>query len=296
MKSKKHFFPAIILSVAVLAMAVCSIIISIAKKPTVTEGEFPFSITYELDGEIKTIQDVYIAHYAGNAGYNDTKTRSYVGKIGNLGEGEIMYSLKRDENTRVELNTNFYADYLMGDTEYDYFDDRDFEPQIFYYDEQEVEYSDEETLLAQGVKLVSFEYPTPIENSFVFSHISYFSHVVIWPTLFIAFLACLIIVIFVKKEKDYVRKPMDVVSTVFNFIITFTALPFSTLCAWFLDITGDNNHIINQIFYFIPALTVLCIAASVAMRRQGDSKRALIVEFIGPFVFVFVLLMSVFFG
>lgn len=79
----------------------------------------------------------------------------------------------------------------MGDPEYDYFDDRAFEPQIFYYDEQEVEYCDEETLAAHGVKLVSFKYPTPIENSFVFSHISIFSSVVIWPTLLIAFASSL---------------------------------------------------------------------------------------------------------
>lgn len=177
----------------------------------------------------------------------------------------------------------------MGDPEYDYFDDRAFEPQIFYYDEQEVEYCDEETLAAHGVKLVSFKYPTPIENSFVFSHISIFSSVVIWPTLLIAFLAWLLTIILVKKE--FVRKPIDVVSTVFNFIITFIAVPVITLCAWLFDMTGDNDHIINQTFYFVPALTILSIAASVALRRKGYSKSALIVEFIGPIVFGGILLL-----
>ena len=47
-----------------------------------------------------------------------------------------------------------------------------------------------------NVKLVSFEYPTPIENSFVFSHISYFSGAVVLPTLLIALLALIATIIY----------------------------------------------------------------------------------------------------
>ena len=50
MKSKKLLLPTIIISVAILAMAVFSVVSNIAQKPTITKGEFPFSITYELDG------------------------------------------------------------------------------------------------------------------------------------------------------------------------------------------------------------------------------------------------------
>ena len=75
MKSKKLFLPTIILAVAILATVVYSIISSIAFKPAITEGEFPFSITYELDGERVTIEDVYKVHYVRNDGYADTKSR-----------------------------------------------------------------------------------------------------------------------------------------------------------------------------------------------------------------------------
>ena len=61
MKNKKLLLPVIILVVAILAIAVYSVCSSIAKKPTVTEGEFPFTITYELDGNEVTISDVYKA-------------------------------------------------------------------------------------------------------------------------------------------------------------------------------------------------------------------------------------------
>lgn len=285
MKSKKMFLPAIILVVAILATAIYSIISSIAKKPTITEGEFPFSITYELDGQTVKINDVYKAHYVKNGGYADTKGRVYEGGIEGLGENDTIYTLKKDENTRVELWTHFYADYLMGDTEYDYFDDEPFEPRIYYYDANETEYHDEETLSAQGVKLIGFEYPTPIENSLVFSHISYFSSAVVFPTILIAFLALIAIIIFVRKEKELHYKAIDIVSIVLNFIIGFTLIPFVTILGVLIDIEGGGPELYYQVMYFIPTFSVLCIAASVALRRKGCRVMSLVAELIAPIVF-----------
>jgi hypothetical protein len=168
MKNKKLFLPAIILGVAILAIVAYSVISSIAFKPTVTEGEFPFSITYEVDGEQVTIDDVYQVNYVKNDADDNHKGRVYVGKRLSSGENDTSFIIKQDENIRIELWTYLYADYLMGDPEYDYFDDETFEPKIYCYDSQEVEFHDEETLAAQGVKLISFKYPTPIENSFIF--------------------------------------------------------------------------------------------------------------------------------
>lgn len=285
MKNKKLFLPAIILFVAILAIVVYSVVSSLAFKPTVTEGEFSFSITYELDGETVTIDEVYKARYVRNDGYADTKSRVYVGEIGNLGEGNTVYTLKKDENTRVELWTKLYPDYLMGDTKYDYFDDEAFEPKIYYFDADEQEYSDEETLSAQGVRLVSFEYPTPIKNSFVFSHISYFSGSVVLPTLLIALLALIAAIIFVRKEKELKYKAIDIVSIVLNFIISFTLIPFVSILALFIDIEGGGPELYFQVLYFIPALSVLCVTASVALRRKGYGVKSLIAELIGPAVF-----------
>lgn len=285
MKNKKLFLLAIILAVAILAIAVYSVVSNLAFKPSITEGEFPFSITYELDGETVTVNDVYKAHYVRNGGYADSKGRVYVGEIGDMGEDTTVYTLKKDANGRIELATRFYADYLMGDTEYDYFDYEAFEPRIYYYDSEETEYYDEETLSAQGVKLVSFEYPTPIENSFVFSHISYFNGTVVLPTLLIAILALVATIIFVRKEKELKYKAIDIVSIVFNFIIGFTFIPFVTLLAVLIDIEGGGPELYYQVMYFIPAFSVLCITASVALRRKGNGVKSLIAEFIGPAVF-----------
>ena len=285
MKSKKLFLPTIILIIAILATAAYSVISSIAFKPTVTEGEFPFSITYELDGERVTIEDVYKVHYVRNDGYADTKSRVYAGELKSSGEDNTLYTLKKDENGRIELWTHFYTEYLMGDSEYDYFDDEPFEPRIYYYDSEETEYHDEETLAAQGVKLISFKYPTPIENSFVFSHISYFSGAVVLPTLLISLLALVAIIIFVRKEKELKYKAVDIISIVLNFVIGFTLIPFVTILGVFIDIEGGGPELYCQVTYFIPMFSVLCIAASVALRRKGYGVKSLIAELIGPAVF-----------
>lgn len=296
MKLKKLVLPAVILAAAILATAAYSVISSIAKKPTVTEGEFPFSITYELDGETVIIDDVYKAQYVRNDGYADTKSRIYDGEIGDLGEGNTVYTLKKDENTRVELWTKFYADYLMGDAMYDYFDDEPFAPQIYYYDANEQEYYDEETLAAQGVRLISFEYPTPIENSFVFSHLSYLSGTVVPPTLLIALLSLLAVIIFVRKEKELKYKAVDIISIVLNCIVGTVYLSFVTLLAVLIDIEGGGPEFYYQVLYFIPSFSLLCIAASIALRRKGYGIKSLVGGLMGPAAFALYLIACMLFG
>ena len=285
MKNKKLFLPILILCVAIFATVVYAVVNCIAVKPTVTEGEFPFSITYELDGEIVAIKDVYKVNYLPNDADDNHKGRIYEGKRLSSGENDTTIILKQDDNTRIELWMYLYADYLMGDPEYDYFDDETFEPKIYYYDANETEYHDEETLAAQGAKLINFEYPMPIENAFVFSHLSYFSAEIVLPILLIAILALIATVIFVRKEKELKYKTIDVVSIALNFIIGFTFLPFVTALSLFIDIEGGGPELYYQVAYFIPAFSVLCLAASVGLRRKGYGVTSLIVELMGPAVF-----------
>ena len=202
MKNKKFFLPSVILIAAVFLIAMYALLSNIAKKPNITEAEFPFSITYEKNGETVVINAVYKAEYEGNGGYADTLHRNYNGTIIGQDEQSTVYTFKLENNSRVELNTFFYPDYMMGDTEYDYFDEYPFEPRFYYYDANEQEFHDEETLAAHGFKLISFEYPEPIENSFSFSHISYCSAAVVLPSLLIALVALIVLMIVVKKEKE----------------------------------------------------------------------------------------------
>lgn len=286
MKNKKCLVSVIILVVAVLMIAVYAVVSGIALKPAVTEAAFPFSITYELDGQTVTIDEVYNARYVRNDGYADSKSRVYAGEIENWGEDNSVYTLKKDGNGRIELYTHFYADYMMGDAQYDYFDDEAFEPRIYFYDSEENEYDDEETLSALGVKLVSFEYPEPIENSLVFSHISRMSGEVVIPTLLIALLALVAMLIFVRRDKDLKYNVVAIISLVLNCIIGSVYLAFVTIVAILIDIGGSGPELYYQVLYLIPSFSVLCIAASVALRRKGYGVQSLIAQLIGPGIFV----------
>ena len=289
MKNKKLFLPTIILAVAIVLTMISAVVAGIALKPKVTEGEFPFSITYELDGETVTIKDVYKVHYEKLGGY---KSRVYSGEIGNRGEDNTIYNLKKDDVGRVELWTHFHPDYLMGDSEYDYYDDEAFEPKIYYYDAQETESHDEETLAEHGVKLISFEYPEPIKNSLTFSHFVFPESEVIFPSIITAFLAWIATLIFVKKDEEYIRKPINIITIVFNFIIGLVVLPFFTIIAGLLSALGDIGNIMNLLQYLLPALTLLGITASIGLRRKLYGKSALIVQFVSPAIFAVIVIIS----
>ena len=289
MKKGKLFLPTIILVSAVVITMVSVIIAGISLKPVVTESEFPFSITYELDGETVTINDVYKVHYDDDEAY---KYRVYDGKIAGKEEDNSYYVLKKEENGRIELWTHFYADYLMGDPEYDYFDEEPFEPRIYYYDAQETESHDQETLAEHGVKLVSFEYPEPIKNSLRFSHIVMPEGEIVLPSIIIALLALIATLIFVKRDNDYVRKPINVITIIFHFIIGFIAFPFFAIFAGLLSALGDVGDVMNLITYLLPALTILCITASIGLRRKLYGKSALVVQFISPAVFMIIIIIS----
>ena len=289
MRSKRLFLPTIILIAALVMTMVSVLIAGIALKPEITESEFPFSITYELDGETITINDVYKVRYEEDKTY---KHRMYVGEICDKKEDNTYYTLKKEETGRIELWTHFYADYLMGDPEYDYFDDEAFEPRIYYYDVNETEFHDEETLLKHGVKLVSFEYPEPIENSLSFSHFVFPESEVIFPSIIIAFVAWIVTLIFVKKDKEYIRKPINIITIVFNFIVGLVVLPFFTIIAGLLSALGDIGNIMNLLQYLLPALTLLGITASIGLRRKLYCKSALIVQFISPAIFAVIMIIS----
>ena len=286
MKMKKLRLPIIILAVTSVLMFAFCVITSIAKKPVITEQDFPFIITYELNGKTETIEDIYHAYFVGNDGYVDKTGRVYEGKFANMQhEDDVAYVLTKTGDGQIVLHPQFYADYLMGDTEYDYFQEVSFEPILYYYDEQYTEYADEESLLEHGVKLISWEYPEPIENSFTFSHIAPFNGDHAFPMMIIAAIGLLAVMILVKRSKKLKYKTIDKISIASNILAGIFSLPMLVLTLLF-DAEGSSAAWNHQMAYFMPGLTVLCLAASIALRRKGFRKAALIASWIGPVVFV----------
>ena len=82
------------------------------------------------------------------------------------------------------------------------------------------------------------------------------------------------------------------VTMVFHYIIGFVAFPFFTIFAGLLNALGDIGTVMNLITYLLPALTILCITASIGLRRKLYGKSALAVQFTTPAVFVIIMIIS----
>ena len=289
MNIKKLRLPALILLGAILAMVALSILLNIAKKPTVTGGTFDFSITYELGGVETTISGVYRVSFVGHDGDADTKTRIYSGKIDGKGEDQdSSYVLSDTADGMLVLCTNLEGGYLMGDPQYGYyFDEEAFAPTLVYYATDGGMYAEpDEVMDLCGARIVDFAYPEQIENSFVFSHISTMNSIVVAPTTALGIVAIVLILIFVKRSGDVKATPLDRFSVLANFAVGIVVVPVLMMICILLDLAGGGESFFHQAAYFGATLTTLFLAASVALRRTGFSKTGFSVQFLGPALFV----------
>ena len=138
---------------------------STVPRPEVKEGRFNITVTYEYNGEVKEASGVYVCEYDGvnwwdiNADTYANWTESYEGDIQDDG---IIPICNTDDGGEIFISLLMYPEYFMGDPEY-----ADYTPRIraelWYTDEQT---DDIERIAEHGVKLISYEYDEPIENSY----------------------------------------------------------------------------------------------------------------------------------
>ena len=149
-------------------------------EPQIKYGEFPFRLTYELNGETKLIEDVIVCQFDGfiNMGTvgKDIKWKTNL-KSGKEELTLLDLSLLNIENeleqTMLELYFYYGAGaYYMGDTENPYsrkaqnFDWIDYK---YLNKDGEIGYSGykaEEAYKKYGIRLISWECAPPIENHF----------------------------------------------------------------------------------------------------------------------------------
>ena len=137
-------------------------------KPQKTEGEFPFEIVYEIDGETVTVNDVYVCEFDG-FGWNEGvgKHRKWKGYIKSSGAKELI--LLEDGDLKLAVNVGS-PEYYMSDPSWEY--SEEYTPSIYYIKPNELGGTtsgvmDIETLLEQyKLKLISWELSEPIPNSF----------------------------------------------------------------------------------------------------------------------------------
>ena len=138
-------------------------------RPEVSEGRFDFSVTYELNGETKTVNDTYVCKYKGvRMTLEGIYYRAWEGTFNGDLAGDTIKICDTADGGEIVLAFLIYPEYFMGEPDY-----KEFEPSydlaVYYYDENGyiIDNSDDaEVLASHGVRFIGFEYGDPIENSF----------------------------------------------------------------------------------------------------------------------------------
>ena len=163
---KRRFCALILLAVIVFALAGCGLTV---ERPEVKEGEFNFSVTYEINGETKRISGVYVCEYDGiDRVLDGVDHREWKGYIKDGAIEECIVLSTAEDGGVVELNLHFAPEYFMGEFYGD--DDEPFSPSITVRleDEEGLRFENDADFIAEvyGAKIISYEYDRPIENSF----------------------------------------------------------------------------------------------------------------------------------
>lgn len=148
-------------------------------KPEITYGEFPFKLTYELNGEIKTIEDTVICEFDGFEVIGEAgKYRKWKTSLKSGDERLTLLDLRplNEVNEFGQVMLELFFSYGSG--EYYMGDEQRFslKPEIRDYIEYEYKSADGTTggssykadvaYEKYKIRLISWEVAPPIENSF----------------------------------------------------------------------------------------------------------------------------------
>ena len=179
MKKKKITFLGIavvfVLGLVVAALIVASFlgVFTTVPKPEIKEGEFDFALTYEVDGETKVIEGTYVCKFDRGIRNIAGVGRKWKGYIKDH-DDSIDYEIKKTDDGTIKINLDIYSQFFMSDPIYKLSgntDDPKPEPYIYITsgDASAEDPANEVTFnLYEGddVKIISFEYDEPIENTY----------------------------------------------------------------------------------------------------------------------------------
>ena len=284
MKNKTLTLPAIIIAVGLVVALVGCLLTSMQFKPVVTEQDFNYSVTYKIDGETKTFSGVYTCRFTGFGGAGvDPLARYYNGVYTVDGESteSRSYAIAEKDGCVLEIITLFDDDYLMGDNQEEY---ELVDPCLEATDAEGYQYGEDELPAEFDAEIINWEYPEPIENTFVFAGFSALYSVNMGVMLLAGLLTLLICVILVKKSEEVSYSDLDKIGIVLNFIGVFAVLPIISLAACLIQAYPTGPDWIYQAYLCVPPIIVFSIAASVALRRKGFGKSGFFVQFLGIIV------------
>lgn len=295
MKNKSIKTLAVILAIGLIAALAAYLMSSIVKVPTVTEHEFPYSVTYQLDGQTKTLEGVYTVRFDDTNLAMEPWKRYYTGTHRSDGDeylGSECVIAKKDELSLC-ISLCFTDAYLMGDDEKNAEEAQALAvPQLVVYDREQYPLEDREIIEKFNAELVSWELPEPIENRFVFHGFSLLhpaSMVIMLAVELLLLVACMI---FVKKDETVSYKLLDKASVVLNFLISILVIPVITALVMAFDLTVSGDELSYQLFLGVPAFTALTVTASIALRRKGFTRTGFWIQFVGPVFFCLCLMVE----
>ena len=162
---------ALCLAVALLCMlAGCGLTVP---RPKIRKAEFDFSVTYEFNGETKTVSGVYVCKFNGTSWAIDGGySRDWKGYIKDNKMEEIIEIGTAKDGNKVELDLDLNPDYFMGD----FFEGRMDAPapyiSVKVVHDEGLYFICEPAEVEEycGAKIISYEYDSPIVNSFGISN------------------------------------------------------------------------------------------------------------------------------
>ena len=287
MKNSQLKVPALVVAIGLVFALVACLLTNIVLTPAITDQDFSYKVTYKLNGETKTLEGVYRCKLDGYGDGQSPFDRYYTGEY--IVDGQSSYSqtytIAQEDGAELYIVTLFNECYLMGDTkDMDYVSYLD-DPYLEALDKEGIPFEDGKMPAAFTAEIISWEYPEPIENTFVFKGFSLLHTGSMMAMLVVGLLMIVACIIFVKRDKTVPYKALDKISVLLNVAITLVAIPFITIVVAMFQITMDTEDIFYQFFLCTPAVTAFAVAASVALRRAGFTKSGFFVQFTGPVLF-----------
>lgn len=142
-------------------------------EPQIKYGEFPFKITYEVNGEVRIYEDVIICEFAGVKSLGTGgKKNEWTARL-KSGKDYVVLLQSTDDNSYLEIYDSIpgSAEYYMGDF---WLRREDYEKNmqsrrnlICNVNGIEASITYDEAWEKYGFKIIDIEYSPPIENTFV---------------------------------------------------------------------------------------------------------------------------------
>ncbi len=295
MKKKSLKLPIIIIAIGIIIAIAASLLASIQKTPTITNQDFDFSITYKLDGETKTLNGVYSSRFTGFGGNGvDPLCRYYEGtyKVEGEDDGDRCFTIDEKDGYKLYIVALLNDYYLMGDEENESYDSYIEGPTLEAEDKDGNQYGESELPDVFDAEIVSFEYPTPIENTFRFAGFSGLYETNTEVMTLVGILTLILCMIFVKKGDGVEYGVLDNINIALNFAMMFFIFPIIYIAAIFIQAYPTGPDWIYQAFLCIPQIIPFSVAASLSLRRKGFRKIGFFIQFLAPALEVIIVVLE----